>query len=188
MLLGKVTVKFYGKQAASVEYETTVSDEEQKETDLLMLFALYYAKMLYNLNRGEPADRLICYVQEAVEDVMGEDGINRAKILASGLELVEPRGEGITKMYSGELFGKPDQTRIIQTYMNAGGEEYYAPASVVIFLQYLIFNLPEGLLVFLASVLRGMDEYFSAVGDYSKMRSINKAPNYGINYANQILS
>ena len=102
-LLGTATIKFYGEDEASVEYETEVSDKEQKESDLMQLFALYYAKMLYNLNRGEHADQLIVYVQKAVESVMGEEGVNRASILASGQKLVDSKSSGVTKKYSGEL-------------------------------------------------------------------------------------
>lgn len=187
-LLGTATIKFYGEDEASVEYETEISDKEQKDSDLMQLFTLYYAKMLFNLNRGEHADQLIVYIQKAVESVMGKDGVSRASILATGQKLVEPKNSGSTKTYSGELFEKSNQTRIVQTHMDMVGEGYYAPVSTVMFLQYLINNLPEGLLVFLVLVLGGMNKYYREVGDYSNMRSIIEAPNYGFNVASQILS
>lgn len=187
-LLGTATIKFYGEDEASVEYETEVSDKEQKEGDLMQLFALYYAKMLYNLNRGEHADQLIIYIQKAVESIMSKDGVNRASILASGQKLVDPKTNGVTKKYSGELYEKSNQTRIVQTHMDMVGEGYYAPVSTVMFLQYLIKNLSEGPLMFLVLVLGGMNKYYREVGDYSNMRSIIEAPNYGFNVATQILS
>lgn len=187
-LLGTVTIKFYGEDEASVNYETEVSDKELKESDLMQLFALYYAKMLYNLNRGEHADQLIVYIQKAVESVMGKDGVSRVSILATGQKLVKPKTNGVTKKYSGELYEKSNQTRIVQTHMDAVGEGYYAPVSTVMFLQYLVNNLSEGLLVFLVLVLGGMNKYYREIGDYSSIRSIIEAPNYGFNVASQILS
>ena len=130
-LLGTAAIKFYGENEASVEYKTEVSDKEQKESDLMQLFTLYYAKMLYNLNRGEHADQLIVYIQRAIESVMGKEGVNRANILASGQKLVDPKTNGVTKKYSGELYEKSNQTRIVQTHMYTVGEGYYAPVSTV---------------------------------------------------------
>ena len=187
-LLGTITIKFYGKDEASVEYETKVLDKKQKESDLIQLFTLYYAKMLFNLNRGEYADQLIIYIQKAVESVMSEEGVNRAIVLASGQKLVKPKMSGITKKYSGELYEKSNQTRIVQTHMDTVGEGYYAPVSTVMFLQYLIKNLSEDSLIFLVLVLGGMNKYYQEVNDYSNMRSIIEAPNYGFSIATEILS
>lgn len=187
-LLGMATINFYGEDQASVEYDTEISDVEQKDSDLVQLFTLYYAKMLYNLNRGEHADRLIAYIQNSVENVMGKGGVSRANILAIGQKLVEPKTSGITKKYSGGLYEKPDHTRIAQTHMDAVGEGYYIPVSTVMFLQYLINNLPDGLLVFLVLTLGSMNKYYREVGDYSNIQSLVEAPNYGFNLASQILS
>jgi hypothetical protein len=187
-LLGIVTINFYGENEASVEYKTEVLDKEQKESDLMQLFTLYYSKMLYNLNRGQHADQLIVYIQKAVESVMNKEGVAQVSILASGQRLVDPKICGVTKKYSGELYEKSNQTRIIQTHMDAVGEGYYAPVSTVMFLQYLIENFSEKPLIFLVLVLGGMNKYYKEVGDYSNMRSIIEAPNYGLNIATQILN
>lgn len=186
-LLGTATIKFYSEDEASVEYETKISDKVRKDHDLIQLFTLYYAKMLYNLNRGVDALYLIVCIQIAVKSVIGKDGVSRASILAKGKKLVKPKTGGITKKYSGELFEKSDQTRIIHTLMNWGGEGYYAPISTEMFLQYLINNLPETYLLYLVFVLMGMNKYYREGGDYSKVRSIIEAPNYGFNFASQVL-
>ena len=187
-LVGTVKIKFYGEDEASIEYETDVSDKEQKEMDMIQVFALYYAKMLFNLNRGEHADSLIGYIQKAVSEVMPEDGFKRPSILASGQKLVEPKGNGATKVYSGELFEKSNKTRIIQTHMDMVGEGYYAPISTVMFLQWLIKNLSDGSLVFLTLSLGGMNKYYREQGNYSDMKSLIAAPNFGFSLAGKILS
>jgi len=186
-LLGTVTIKFYGEDEASVEYETKILDKEQKTGDLIQLFTLYYAKMLYNLNRGEHADQLIVYIQKAIEGVISKKGINRTNILASSQKLVGPKTSGVTKKYSGELYEKSNQTRIVQTHIDVVGEEYYTPISTIMFLQYLVKNLSESHLMFLSLVLGGMNKYYREIDDYSNMQSIIEAPNYGFSVATQIL-
>lgn len=195
-LVGILTIKFYNENEASIEYETKISDEEQKNFDLMQLFALYYAKMLYNLNRGEHADQLIIWIQTAIESIMTKsttkDSIaSRINILATGpteLKLVEPKASKHTKKYSAKLFEKSNQTRFITTHMSIGGELYYAPVSTIMFLQYLIDNLPEELLAFLVLVLSGMHKYYKEIDDYYEILSIIEAPNYGFNFALQVFS
>lgn len=114
--------------------------------------------------------------------------VDRANILSSEQKLVEPKTSGITKKYSGKLYEKPDQTRIIQTHIDLVGEGYYIPISTIMFFQYLINNLSDNSLIFLSLITRGMNKYYREVGDYSNMRSIIEAPNYRFNMATQILN
>jgi len=193
-LVGTVRVKFYAEDEASVEYETDVSDQEQKEMDMIQGFALYYAKMLFNLNRGEYSDALIDYIQKAVSEIISDDGLKRPSILASASflaseqKLVEPKGSDAIKIYSGELFEKSNKTRIIQTHMGVAGENYYAPMSTVMFLQWLVKNLSDGSLGFLTLSLGGMDKYYREQGDYADMKSLIAAPNFGISMAGQMIN
>ncbi len=189
-LIGTVSICFYGEDKASVEYKTDVSDKEQREADLMQLFALYYSKILFNLNRGEIADNLILYMQKATAKIIDatEDNVKRENILSTGQELVESKADGITKKYSGELFEKPNGMRIVQTHMDMVGEGYYAPTSSIMFLQYLVKNLSEGHLRFLLFVLAGMNGYYSEVGDYSNIKSLSEAPSHGFSFAIKILS
>jgi hypothetical protein len=187
-LIGTVTIKFYGENEASVEYETEVLDKEQKENDLILLFALYYAKMLYNLDRGEAADQLKSYIQESVQRVLNKKGVNKTRILVAGQKLVEARASGFTMTYSGELHETSNKSRFIQTQMGWGNENYYSSVSTFMFLQYLIDNLPEELLMHLFLALDGMHKYYQEIGDYSKIPSIIEATNYGFNVASQALS
>jgi hypothetical protein len=187
--IATIKIKFYGENEASIEYETDVSDQEQKEMDIIQVFALYYSKMLYNLNQGEIADNLILYIKKATSDlIIQEDELKRPSILSSGQKLVEVKESGVTKTYSGELFEKSNKTRIIQTHMDMGGEGYYAPISTVMFLQWLIKNLSDGSLIFLVLSINGMNEFYQKVGNYADIKSLVAAPNYGFSVAGQMLS
>jgi hypothetical protein len=188
-LLGTIMIKFYGEDEASVEYKTDVLDNK-RDIDLMQLFTLYYAKILFNLNRGEHADQLILYVEKVIKDMTDKSGetINRINILATGQKLIKPKTDGITKKYSGELYEKSNKTRMVQTHMDMVGEGYYSPVSTVMFLQYLINELPEKFFLFFLFTLKGMNEYYQVIGDYSKIGSLIKAPNHGYSRATQILN
>ncbi len=187
-VIGTARIKFYGENEASVQYETNVSDTDQKEMDVIQTFALYYAKMLFNLNRGEHADGLIGYVGKAIEETFSENGLKRPDILAPEQRLVEPKESGATKVYSGEMVEKGNKTRVIQTHLDAVGEGYYVPISTVMFLQWLIKNLSDNSLAFLILSLGGMHKFYRESGDYFDMKSIVAAPSFGFTLAGQILS
>lgn len=185
--LGTVYIKFYGENVASVEYETKITDKKQKESDLIQLFPLYYAKMLFNLNRGEFADNLIVYIQGVIPSVLNKKGqLKRTNIILSGQKLIEPKSNGITKKYLGELYENQNEVRYIQTHIDWGGENYYSPISTIVFIQYLINNLSKDNLISLLLIITGMNRYYQEA-DYSKLNSINDAHIYGLEFALQAL-
>jgi|SRR5882724_3041052 len=53
-------------------------------------------------------------------------------------------------------------------------------------LEYLIRALPKGLLKFLFVSLAGMDKYYRESGDYSSVRNIRRAPDFGFATAREI--
>ncbi len=186
-LIGTVRIKFCDKNEASIEYETDVSDREQKEMDMIQVFTLYYSKILFNLNRGEIADGLIGYVGKSIEETFSENGLKHPDILPSEKKIVEPGTNGATKVYSGELIEKTNRLRIIQTYMDVVDEGYYAPSSTVMFLQWLIKNLSDDSLVFLCLSVGGMNAYYQEKGGYSDIKSTIDAPSFGFAVARQII-
>jgi len=202
-LIATAKIKFYGEDKALVTYETKITDSEFIEHSKIELFAMYYAKMLYNLGRGEHADLLIEYVQRAVDDSIksafvenketGELGIvksevKRPSILGGGQELVDTELGNETKTYTGELYQKSDGSLIVQTHMSWGGEGYYVPVSVTMFLQSLINTLSEVMLAYLMLVLSSMNKYYREIGSYSDIGSIIDAPNFGLDSASQLLN
>lgn len=202
-LVGTVKITFYGENNAAVVYETDITNPEFINHSKIELFAMYYAKTLYNLGKGEHADLLIEYIQKATDESIkgafvenkntGELGmvkseIKRPLILGTGQKLVDPRQEKGTKTYTGELYQKSDGSLTIQTHMDWGGEGYYAPLSVIMFLQYLINSLPEIMLAYLMVILNFMNKYYREIGSYSDIRSIIDAPTFGLDSAAQLLN
>ena len=187
-LIGTVRIKFYGEDNASVEYETGVESQEQREMDLVQVFAIYYAKILFSLNRSQPADGLIIYIQKAIQESnLAHGKLVRPNILATTQELTESKSSRTTKVYTGEYLEKSNGKRIVETQMSVGGEGYYAPTSVTMFLQWLIKNLSDGSYAFFLCTLMGMNQYYSEVGDYASMGGFLAAPGYGFDAAQEVL-
>jgi hypothetical protein len=177
-LLGTVEIKFYSRNEASVEYESETTDETQIAGDLVQLFALYYSKTLCDLGRGKPAEALIAVINAAKEDVLTKIDSEPVSLLNSETTLTKPKPTGVTKVHTGELYGQSEQ-RFINTHSTRVEQGYYAPLSAIIFLEYLIRALPTGLLKFLFVSLAGMHKYYRESGDYSSLRNISRAPDFG---------
>ena len=206
-LIGTVEIKFYGEDKASVNYKTDITDPEFIEHGKIELFVMYYAKMLYNLGKGQHSESFIEYVQKASDDTIknaivgkkGERGnleslgivkseVKRPNILGTDQKLVDSETDNGGKSYIGKLYQKSDGSLIIQTDMGWGGEGYYIPVSVTMFLQYLINSLSEAMLAYLMVIINFMNKYYREIGSYSDIRSIIDAPNFGLDSAAQLLN
>lgn len=184
--IGTLEIKFYSEDTFSVLYNTDVTNRKVKELDLIQLFTLYYAKMLYNIGpmrnpAGFVADQLIVTMEGILRD-KGKKG-RKTNILQKGQKIIEPQSISETKVYTAELYKQPDRTRVIQTRMSWGEEGYYAPMSVVIFLQYLNKALPRNKLNFLEVALLSMNKYYQELGSYMDVRSIIEASKFGLDTA-----
>lgn len=180
--IASITIKFYDEETASVEYKTDGENTDENQYNLFEFFAMYYAKMLYNLGRGEVADGLIAYTQTAAKSMGITNGNIRDlgfNILSPKQKLILPLNKEVIKEYRGELKERSGR-KILQTDMSMGGEEYFAPNSVIMFLQFAVQELPEYLLPLLAHLVGGMNTYYRTEGDYTDIKSTLEAPAYGL--------
>ena len=202
-LVGTIKIRFYGEDKTSVIYNTNIINQKLINNNKVQLFAMYYAKILYNLNKGQRADLLIDLIQKITKESMkqafvvnkktGELGMVKSKIkqlniLGSGQILINSKLKQATNTYAGELYQKSNDSLTIKTYMGHGGEEYYAPVSVTMFLQYLINSLPESTLLYLMVALNFMNKYYQEMGKYYKVRSIIDAPTFGFDSASTLFN
>lgn len=176
-LIGAVKIKFYDQDTASVEYETNCNDKEKIEEDLMDLFTLFYAKILFNLGKSKTADSLIQYVQNAYNDVIKEDQLIRASILGSKLMLVQPINTTVIKNCVVDYFKNRDGLTAVSIKLDLIGEGYYAPTSAIILLQYIINFLQPKLLILFMYELRAMNDYYKRINYYTE-EGLNGAPSY----------
>ena len=57
--IGSIEIKFYGKNKIFVNYSPAEKSPGSIEGQMIELFALYYAKMLYNLGKCPEAEDLL---------------------------------------------------------------------------------------------------------------------------------
>ena len=192
--IGSAEIKFYGKNKILVNYSPAEKALGSIEGQMIELFALYYAKMLYNLGKCPEAEDLLYTIRDVIDKSMKKafavhpqtgdvaiikSEIKRPKVLQSKQKLLkqEPK-EQPDKIYKGTLYQRSDGLLIILTDMSWGEEKYYAPLSVRAFLQHLINSLSKESLSYLMTVLFYMHHYYQEIGDYSNMKSIIEAPHH----------
>ena len=202
-LIGTIKIRFYGEDKTSVVYDTNIADQKLIDDNKTILFMMYYAKILYNLNKGKHADLLIELIQRVVNEgtkqvfvkdkKTGEIGYVKSKtkrpnILGTGQALVSSGSKELTNIYVGELYQESDDSLNIKTHMGYGGAGYYAPVSVTMFLQYLINSLPESKLLRLMAMLYFMNNYYQETGKYYEIHSTIDAPTFGINSTSRLFN
>lgn len=185
--IGTVKIKFYDQDTASVEYKANCDDKGKIEEDLIDLFTLFYAKVLFNLGKSKIADSLIQYVQNAYNDVIKKDQLKRASILGSKLALVQPINTTAIKNCVVDYFKNRDGLTAVSIQLDLIGEGYYAPTSVIILLQYIINFLKPKLLTLFMYELRAMNDYYKRINYYTE-EGLNGAPSYAYGHSIFIVS
>ena len=150
--IGNLTVKFYGnpkdtlaEDEVSVVYTNTQADNPRIAAD----FWKYAGKVLYNLGKTPAAEMLRSIL---IEKIKGElhrgDDILHGNIYS--LRKVEDK-PGHVKICQATFFKKAQP----KTSFSWGGEDYYAPMSVLAFLQYIVDNLSKEDLQEVSAYLQG---------------------------------
>ena len=173
--ISKVKIKFYDQDTSSVEFEARNDDRELIEEELMDIFCLFYAKILFNLDKGKIADSLIEYTKKAYNDVIHGEELVRASILGSKLKLIEPISEPVIKNCVINYFKNPKGKTVVSIELDPDGEGYYAPTSTIILLQYIIFFLSTKLLILFMYEIRIMNDYYKTHNYYTE-EGLNKAP------------
>lgn len=149
---GTLTVRFYGKpkdtfseDEVSVVYTSMQADGPKIAAD----FWKYAGRVLYNLGKSPAAEMLRSILVERITK-----GLDRSDDVLRGdnysLRKVEDK-PGHTKICRASFFKKTQPW----TSFSWRGEDYYAPMSVLAFLQYIMDNLPEEKLQEVSAYLKG---------------------------------
>lgn len=178
-LVAEVLINFFGKNIATINY-ISKNEIEDSEHEKILLFSLYYAKILYNLGEGENSRLLIEDIENCIKKIFDFKKRKpiRSNILNEKIVLAKSREGKPEKVYSARMIQKPNDEYFVDTKMSWGGENYYAPISVMILLQYLINTLSENYLSALIALIMGMNDYYHR-DDCFSITSLIEAPEYG---------
>lgn len=160
------------------------------DKDMVLLFLLYYGRILFNLGIGNAANFLTNRVQVIISDIFDIENkaVKRTRILENyglqHLNLLYPKdvqGKIHKKFYSGTLLRRADGIQLLTLNYTRGGEEHYAPASVFFFLQWLMENAFDKTLVWCITGLYMVNEYFLNVGSYTDIDHVMGAAHGAMN-------
>lgn len=152
---GELTVKFYGNpkdtlsedevSAVYTVYPTTEGTNEQMAAD----FWKYAGKVLFCLGDSPAAETLRSILIERIKS-----GLSKNDNVLQGenykLKKVDEK-PGYEKLCHAKFYRKAQP----KTKFSFGGEDYYAPMSVLAFLQHIIDNLSDENLEEVSAILQG---------------------------------
>ena len=183
-------IAFVSDTSALVLYKTNIDDEDINQVNMINLFLIYYAKILYNIGYSSMADNLIQQMQNIFEEShksMYWIDNQIANILGGNKLLDIAEVNKVKKVYNIELH-ENNGKQIIQTYMTSGNTKHFAPLSVLMLLQDLINILQYGARMYLLMSVAGMNQYYREKGRYYRIKSIVEAPQFGMFIAQHIMS
>lgn len=151
---GILTVKFYGdpqntlaEDEVSVEYTGNMQDSQLVAAN----FWKYAGKVLYNLGNDPAADMLrTILIQKIVDGLEKTDDVLHGDNYS--LKKISSRPDKKHVKICEAIFYERSQPK---TKFSFGGESYYAPMSVIAFLQYIIDTLPKENLIQVSDLLKG---------------------------------
>jgi hypothetical protein len=175
--LGTVAILFADENTASV---TTTNDGNWKID--IQLFCWYYARVVTNLGAlDDTARQLVEVIDEAIRQAFKE-GTVQGSLLPEHFQLKELLELPPTKLCQGELNRSSDGQITMSTSFSHGGEGYFAPMSVMAFLQHLLSTMTTSRQGLLWLTLIGMHKYYNERG-WTHIQSTNEAPWAGIEFA-----
>jgi len=127
----RLSIEFYSKFEAGLKFENLI-DKTPDDSLINYYFLTYYAKILYNLGKGEDSYYLVRIILQGLENALKKNALIKHE------RIVEYKGKG-NKTYLAEW----DKKGTITTKMTWGKEGEYAPSSVILFLDYLNQTLRE---------------------------------------------
>jgi len=200
-LIAAATINFYSETEANLNYSAECVQSPQLEADQLQFFALYYAKILFNLcavpapemnlRQGDLPRYLVILIQGLVADTWNNNELNRESIASRDIRLVDDTNRPVVKLFKGEFLQKKNGSRYAKTPMSLksmGGEGYFAPSSVLVFLMSLIQSLPADPLCFLLLMIQEMNTFYLETEKYSDPSSMFVSVQYGQARALEIIA
>lgn len=155
-----------------------------RELDVIRFFSMFLAKILFTLGKCSTANALLLNVYDyfcAMANYPLDDGsVARINVLNENQRLVDS-DEPPLRIYRSQFYGTNELDRDIDISMPLGEENYYAPAAVMFFLQYLLLNLSDKGVQVMVSYMKHILDYYLHIGDYSKLRAGYEADQYALN-------
>lgn len=184
--LATVRVAFLDGERARVDTWLDSDDRQERAYLTLLLFLMYYARVLFFLSFRDTAEELVGWMDDAVRALAATPD-EAPGDLARGWHLTGDGSAEPRTVWSGTLYAlKPGEYRC-SDHKPADPEDADAQRSVLLYLQHLATTLPSLERAYLALGITGMHEYYRDIQHWNTTKALHPAPAYGIDYARSIL-
>ncbi|MGI6436265.1 MAG: hypothetical protein ACOX0F_13110 [Syntrophomonadaceae bacterium] len=178
----KLEINFFDQKRAGVGITAYLFDV--RELDVIRFFSMFLSKILFTLGQCSTSSALLLNVYDyfcAMANNRLEDGrVPRVNVLEKD-QLLTDSDETPQRIYRSQFYGTNDLDRDIDISMPLGEENYYAPAAVMFFLQYLLLNLSDKGVQMMVVYMKHVLDYYLHIGEYSKLRAGSEADQYALN-------
>lgn len=179
-------IAFLDGTQAQVETWIEDGDDQERAYHTVLLFLMYYARVLFFLSFRDTAEELVGWMDDAVRQLAATpdtapDGLAHGWTL-SGDATTQPRA-----VWSGTLFRVKIREYRCSDEKPADPEDSDAQRSVLLLLQHLATTEPAVVRAYLALGITGMHEYYRDIQHWNTTKSLHPAPAYGIDYARSVL-
>ena len=125
--IGVARIVFEGRFRAFVDYQSPEENPVSRDRDLIQVFILSLARVLFLLGENKQAPLLLQYIQQAMGDTVTPQGLKRPTITAPGQDLlVEPPQ---ASDYSMTLrLAQNEDGRSVELVLPVGEEGHFYPA------------------------------------------------------------
>lgn len=184
--VASVSVAFLDGEQAYVETWVKDGDQQEQAYHTVLLFLMYYARILFFLSFRDTAEELMGWMDDAVR-LMAETPDEAPVDLAQGLRAVANKTADPRAVWSGTLFTLKLREYSCRDEKPEDPVDSDAQHSVLLLLQRLADTRPALERAYLALGISGMHEYYRTIQHWNTTKALHPAPAYGIDYARSIL-
>lgn len=184
--VARVRVAFLDGEQAHVETWVQDGDQQEQAYHTVLLFLMYYARILFFLSFRDTAEELMGWMDDAVR-LMAETPDEAPVDLAQGWRVAADESVDPRAVWSGTLFTLKLREYSCSDEKPANPDDADAQRSVLLFLQQLAYTRPALERAYLALGISGMHEYYRTIQHWNTTKALHPAPAYGIDHARSVL-
>ncbi|MHB1016747.1 MAG: hypothetical protein ACYC2X_02505 [Coriobacteriia bacterium] len=184
--VASVRIAFLEGEQARVETWVQDGDQQEQAYHTVLLFLMYYARILFFLSFRETAEQLVEWMDDAVR-LMAATPDEAPANLAHGWQIVTDAVAEPRAVWSGALSTLKAREYSCSDEKPADPEDVDAQRAVLLFLQQLAETRPALERAYLALGISGMHEYYRDIQHWNTTKSLHPAPAYGIDHARSVL-
>ncbi|MDY0340834.1 MAG: hypothetical protein RBS17_06450 [Coriobacteriia bacterium] len=181
-----VSVAFLDGNRARVETWVENGQEQEQAYHAVLLFLMYYARILFFLSFRDAAEELISWMDDAVRLIAATPDKTPTDI-AHGWQISTDKTAEPRAVWTGTLSTVKRREYTCSNEKPADPEDADAQRSVLLFLQHLIETRSALERAYLTLGISGMHEYYRDIQHWNTTKALHPAPAYGIDHARSIL-